>query len=71
MLKLASELEALGVLVAGIRPPTVPRGTSRLRISLSCAHGEEGIEALQSAFAKVRTSRRLEETAGVGAPLGS
>lgn len=47
---LAGLLEAQGLLVAAIRPPTVPHGTSRLRISLSYAHGDEGIEALVRGF---------------------
>ncbi|SFJ65036.1 8-amino-7-oxononanoate synthase [Planctomicrobium piriforme] len=45
-MRLAGELERHGLLIAAIRPPTVPKGTSRLRISLSHAHGEEAIETL-------------------------
>ena len=51
---LATQLEQAGVLVAAIRPPTVPRGTSRLRISLSYAHGASGLSALINAFHRVR-----------------
>ena len=36
-----ARLLELGVLVQGIRPPTVPRGTSRLRICMSSAHTDE------------------------------
>ncbi len=51
-IKLSKQLQQQGLLVAAIRPPTVPQGKSRLRISLSHAHGEEGVEALIQAFEK-------------------
>ncbi|MCW2283131.1 8-amino-7-oxononanoate synthase [Rhodoblastus acidophilus] len=49
-LALAKKLEARGILVAAIRPPTVPPGTSRLRLSLSAAHSAEDVAALADAL---------------------
>ena len=38
------------LLVGAVRPPTVPRGTSRLRATLSCEHTEEEIARLTEAL---------------------
>lgn len=46
-------LEAEGVLVSAIRPPTVAAGQSRLRITLSAAHSEADIDRLLGALNKV------------------
>ncbi len=43
-MELAARLESRGYLVGAIRPPTVPRGTSRLRISLTLEHDETALE---------------------------
>jgi 8-amino-7-oxononanoate synthase len=46
----ASEhLRGVGFLVAAIRPPTVPPGTSRLRFAFSAEHTEEQVRALAAA----------------------
>lgn len=45
-LALAERLAGRGVLVPAIRPPTVPAGTARLRISLSATHTAGDVERL-------------------------
>jgi 8-amino-7-oxononanoate synthase len=45
-LKAADYLLQEGLLVIAVRPPTVPRGSSRLRVSLSCDHSDEEVERL-------------------------
>ena len=46
----AEKLAARGVLVPAIRPPTVPQGTARLRISLSAAHSKDDVLLLCDAL---------------------
>lgn len=49
-LALSHKLLEQGLLVSAIRPPTVPRGTSRLRITLSAAHSDEMVDQLITAL---------------------
>lgn len=58
-LEAADALLDRGLLVPAIRPPTVPDGTSRLRVSLSAAHTDEGVEALARALADLGTATRV------------
>ncbi len=49
-LALSEYLQTLGILVPAIRPPTVPVGTARLRISLSAAHTLDDVKKLVAAI---------------------
>ena len=49
-LDLAEGLRGRGIWVPAIRPPTVPAGSARLRITLSAAHGVEHVDELAAAL---------------------
>jgi 8-amino-7-oxononanoate synthase len=54
----AEELREKGMLVLPVRPPTVPRGSSRLRVTLSCDHSDEEVDVL------IRALRAQQKTDG-------
>jgi adenosylmethionine---8-amino-7-oxononanoate aminotransferase len=55
--RVADELLERGLLVPAIRPPTVPPGTSRLRVALSAAHDDAQLDRLSAAL---RSLAKLE-----------
>lgn len=50
-MRVGAALRARGILVGAVRPPTVPLGTSRLRITISAAHTDADIDQLLRALA--------------------
>lgn len=55
-LQLSEELKSEGLILSAIRPPTVPAGSSRLRLALSAAHDKK---ELGQAIEKIATAVRL------------
>jgi 8-amino-7-oxononanoate synthase len=54
-MRIAAAVQAAGFDIRGIRPPTVPQGTSRLRISLTLNVTEHDITALADVLQKARS----------------
>jgi len=59
-MKLAGFLLEQGIYAQGIRPPTVPPGTSRLRVTTMATHTEEQLAQAVEAFAEAREALRGE-----------
>lgn len=54
VMALSAALEQSGFLVSPIRPPTVPEGKARLRVTLSALHTAEQVKALVEAIGAAR-----------------
>ncbi len=62
---LSSALRERGILVPAIRPPTVPVGTARLRISLSAAHQQADVGLLVTALLEALHAGETLQGSGV------
>jgi 8-amino-7-oxononanoate synthase len=55
---ISSALLDAGFLVSAIRPPTVPQGSARLRVTFSALHEEQHVDRLLDALAKIIAGRK-------------
>ncbi|MEY3353100.1 MAG: hypothetical protein RL533_1410, partial [Pseudomonadota bacterium] len=55
-LRLARALDQFGYWIPAIRPPTVPKGKARLRMTLSAAHTKEQIQGLCNVLSELESS---------------
>jgi len=59
--RLAALLSDRGVAVQPVRPPTVPSGTARLRLTVTARHSEANVDSAAAAFGDALSALRREE----------
>ncbi len=69
-LTLSRRLEEQGLLVPAIRPPSVPEGTARLRISVTAGHTETDITQLVAAY-EIACLYESELPSRIGPPVAT
>ena len=52
-LAMSAELHAAGIWIPAIRPPAVPHGTSRLRVTFSAVHEADEVDRLLETLARL------------------
>jgi 8-amino-7-oxononanoate synthase len=60
VVEISNALLNAGFLVSAIRPPTVPQGSARLRVTFSALHEEQQVDRLLDALDKVMTRRKAK-----------
>jgi 8-amino-7-oxononanoate synthase len=60
-LAMSAALRNAGILVVAIRPPTVPSGTARLRVTMSAAHTESDVDQLLDALQAASRTMAIRE----------
>jgi len=68
-LQTQAELLEAGFRVVAIRAPTVPKGSERLRITVSAAHTEEQVDALVDELARIQAAHTARECSDMGVGL--
>lgn len=65
-LALSRALEERGLLIGAIRPPTVPEGTSRLRVTLTAAHQASDVDRLLESLSELSVCPSPDQARGSG-----